>query len=111
MNMYNKYGNKKVYYNGKKLDSEREKKDYIRFLWLQERGEISDLQTQIKFELQEHYKINGKTIRAINYVADFTYYDKEGKFHVVDTKGFRTEVYKIKKKLFEYKYGIEIEEI
>jgi len=109
--MYNKYGNKKVYYNGKKLDSEREKKDYIRFLWLQERGEISDLQTQIKFELQEHYKINGKTIRAINYVADFTYYDKEGKFHVVDTKGFRTEVYKIKKKLFEYKYGIEIEEI
>jgi hypothetical protein len=111
MNTYNKYKNQKVYCNGKVLDSKREAKHYIKLLWLQECGEIKDLQTQVKFELQEHYKMNGKTIRAINYVADFTYYDKEGKYHVVDAKGFKPETYKIKKKLFEYKYGIEIEEI
>jgi hypothetical protein len=30
---------------------------------------------------------------------------------VIDVKGFRTEIYRLKKKLFEYKYGIEIEEV
>lgn len=107
----NKYRNKKVYYNGKTLDSKREAKHYIKLLWLQECGEITDLQTQVKFELQPHFKLNDKTIRAITYVADFTYYDRNGKYHVVDTKGFRTETYKVKKKLFEYKFGIEIEEV
>lgn len=107
----NKYRNRVCYVKGKRLDSQREGKAYLGLLWQLEKGEITDLQRQVKFELQPHYKMNGKTIRAITYIADFTYYDAEGKFHVIDVKGFRTEVYKIKKKLFEFKYNIEIEEI
>lgn len=107
----NKYRNKTYYVKGERLDSKREGVAYIDLLWKQEKGLITDLQRQVKFELQPHYKMNGKTIRAITYIADFTYYDVEGKYHVVDVKGFKTEVYKIKKKLFEYKFGIELEEI
>ena len=55
---------------------------------------------------------NGKHIRAISYVADFYYYDnKLGCYVVEDTKGFRTDVYKLKKKMFKYKYNAIIKEL
>ena len=46
-------------------------------------------------------------------MADFVYTDvKTGKTIVEDTKGYRNEVYKIKKKIFEYVYkDLEIKEI
>lgn len=37
---------------------------------------------------------------------------KVGKTIIVDTKGYRTEVYKLKKKIFEFKYpDLEIKEV
>ena len=49
----------------------------------------------------------------MTYVADFKYYDVNQQRTIVeDTKGYRTEVYKVKKKLFEYKYPeLEIREL
>ena len=46
----------------------------------------------------------------MTYLADFVY-KENGKEVVEDTKGFRTEVYKIKKKLMAYIYQIEIKEV
>ena len=106
----NKYHNQKVIYNGIKFDSQREKNYYIKLQLLQEYNMIEDLKRQVKFELQPSYEINGKKIRSINYIADFTYREK-GKLHVIDVKGVRTNEYKLKKKMFEYKYNIEIEEV
>jgi hypothetical protein len=46
-----------------------------------------------------------KTIRAITYVADFYYHDNEKNIWICeDVKGFKTEVYKIKAKIFQYIY-------
>lgn len=104
-----KYKNKKVIYNGIKFDSQKERNYYIKLKLLEEKGIISNLKLQVKFELQPSFKFNGKTIRAINYIADFTYI-QDNKLHIVDTKGVRTEVYKIKKKMMQYK-GYEIEEV
>ena len=87
---------------------------YYQQLKLMERqGLIKDIKLQVKFELQAKYKKNSKTIRAINYIADFAYFDiNKGKTIIVDTKGYRTEVYKLKKKIFEYKYpNLEIKEV
>jgi len=56
---------------------------------------------------QVHFPLKAK----IDYVADFVYLDKELRVHVEDTKGYLTKEYKIKKKLFEDRYGIEIEEV
>lgn len=106
----NKYHNTKVIYNGIKFDSQREKNYYIKLQLLQEYKIIEDLKRQVKFELQPSFEINGKKVRAINYIADFTYREK-GKLHVIDVKGVRTNEYKLKKKMFEYKYNIEIEEV
>lgn len=108
-----KYHNKKVIYNGIKFDSKLEKDRYITLKWLEKNGKIKDLQLQKAFELQPTFKKNGTTYRSIKYIADFYYYDTEkNKYIVEDTKGYRTDVYKLKKKLFEYKHNdIEIKEL
>lgn len=105
-----KYKNKKVMIDNIMFDSKKEANYYTYLKMLEQAGKITDLELQKKFVLQDKFILNGKTYRAITYKADFVY-KENGQVHVVDTKGYRTEVYKIKKKLFMKKYGIEIEEV
>ena len=108
----NKYKNKSVEYHGIKFDSKKEMAYYIKLELLEQKGIIKDLELQKSFELQPSFKLNGKTYKKITYRADFSYVSvQDNKIHIVDTKGFRTDVYKLKRKMFAYKYGIEIEEI
>lgn len=107
----NKYHNRKVFYDGYWFDSEKEKSFYIKFKLMQNSGEIYDLKLQEKFVLIESFTLDNKKYRETTYISDFTYKDKEDKLHVIDVKGMKTEVYKLKKKLMAYKYGVEIEEI
>lgn len=107
----NKYKNKKVVYNGIKFDSKKEMNYYNKLKMLEKAGKIKDLRLQVPFVVLETFKLNDKTYKKTKYIADFVYSDEEGKYHVVDTKGVRTDVYKLKKKLMAWKYGIEIEEI
>lgn len=73
---------------------------------LEKAGIISSLHFQVPFELQPSFKRDGKTIRKIEYVADAVYVEK-GLTIVEDTKSRPTAAkaeYRIKKKLFLYKY-------
>ena len=108
-----KYGNEKVVVDGIKFDSLLEANRWQELKLLQRAKQIQDLDRQVRFELQPCYKKNNKTIKAINYVADFVYYDLNKKKMIVeDTKGFKTDVYKLKKKIFEYVFpDLEITEI
>ena len=106
----NKYHNKKVIYYGIKFDSEKEKNRYVGLKQLERLGVIQNLQRQVKYELQPSFKLNGKTIRSITYIADFVYI-QDGVEIIEDVKGMRTKEYLLKKKLFEYKYQKEIKEI
>ena len=109
---YNKYKNKKICIDNHIFDSKKESEEYLRLKVLEKQGLIKDLELQKEYLLQDKFVINGKTRRKITYRADFSYISTEDdKLHVVDVKGFRTDLYKLKKKLFEYKYNIEIEEI
>lgn len=107
---YNKYKNKKNIYDGIKFDSEQERNHYIYLKFLEQQGDIHDLKRQVRFELQPSFKHHGKTIRAITYVADFTFYDLDGNYHIIDVKGFKTDVYLLKKKMMQFK-GYDIEEV
>lgn len=108
-----KYSNKKVVVDGIKFDSLLEANRWQELKLLQRAKQIQNLDRQVRFELQPSYKKNNKTIKAINYVADFVYYDLNKKKMIVeDTKGFKTDVYKLKKKIFEYVFpDLEITEI
>lgn len=108
-----KYHSKKVILDGIEFDSKKEAKRYSELKLLERAGQIKDLELQKVFELQPSFKKNNKTYRKTTYKADFCYFDNEkGKYIVEDVKGFKTEVYKLKKKMFEYKYqDLELKEI
>ena len=106
-----KYNNHKCEADGYKFDSEYERNVYYGLKIRLSCGDISDLRLQVPFELQEKYVFKGKTVRAIKYVADFVFVNSKGETEVWDAKGFKTKEYLLKKKIFEYKYGIEIKEV
>lgn len=110
---YSKYRNKKVVVDGIEFDSKKEANRYKELKLLEKAGEIKDLELQKVFELIPSFKKNGKTYRKTTYKADFSYFDtKEGKYIVEDVKGFKTDIYKLKKKLFEYKFKeLELKEV
>lgn len=69
----NKYRNKKVQVDMYVFDSIAESRRYKELKILERAGEISNLELQPKFLLQDSFKKNGKTFRKIEYVADFMY--------------------------------------
>ena len=100
---YRKYGAKKTVVDNITFASKHEADDYIHLKFRLRAGEITDLVLQPKFVLQEGFTYNGKKERPINYVADFQY-KEDGKDVVADSKGMRTEIFKLKRKLFLFKY-------
>ena len=99
----NKYKNTKIVVDNIKFESNLEATRYKELKLLQRAKQISNLRLQVPFLLQEGFKKNGKTHRKIEYIADFVY-EENGQTIVEDTKGMKTETFKIKQKLFEYKY-------
>lgn len=104
--MGRKYKNIKVKVNGIQFDSKKEASRYVELKLLQKAGVIKDLTLQPKFLLQEGFRDSiGENHRQIKYIADFKYFDIEKNCTVIeDVKGMKTDVYKLKKKLFLYKY-------
>ena len=123
----NKYNAKKVSVDGIEFDSKKEARRYQELLLLQKAGEIYMLERQKVYELLPAQRepdtvgkrggvIKGKLLeRAVEYVADFVYTDKNGKTVVEDVKGFREggayAVFVLKRKLMLYRYGIKIIEV
>lgn len=105
--MNNKYGAKKTVYKGITYDSKWEAQRAYELDILQRGGQIKNLEHQKRFILQDGYVNNkGQKIRPISYIADFTYRAKNGQLYCEDTKSpaTKTELYRVKKKMFEYKY-------
>lgn len=98
-----KYNNKKVQVDMRVFDSVLEAKRYRQLVLLERAKAIKNLQLQVPFLLQESFRKNGKTYRKIEYIADFVY-EKNCKTVVEDTKGVKTDVFEIKRKLFERRY-------
>ena len=102
--MKRKYNNHKIEIDGYTFDSRLEADFYLRLKPLVKAGKIKELRIHPRYLLQEGFSKNGKHYQPIYYIADFEVLYDDGAVVIYDTKGMRTEVYKIKKKLFEYKY-------
>lgn len=100
----NKYRNIKTTVDGIEFDSIKEADYYCQLKLLKRAGEIKDFGLQPRYELQPTFRKNGTTHRSITYVADFVIDNNDGTTEIIDIKGVETQVFKIKKKLFEYKY-------
>lgn len=126
-----KYKNKKVCVNGLYFDSKKEAKRFMQLLEKQQNGEISSLQTQVKYvlipsqyESYERYGKKGQKLkdgrrmveRECAYIADFVYIDNaSGETVVEDVKGYRRDgaynIFTIKRKLMLYLKGIKVNEV
>jgi hypothetical protein len=100
-----KYGAKKTVIDGITFASAKEARRYSELSWLAKAGSISGLELQPRFPVV----ING--VKVCTYIADFAYFD--GKSRVIeDVKGFKTPIYKLKKKLVEAVFvGVTIKEV
>ena len=107
-----KYNNRKVTYQGLTFDSHKEFEYYLILKDKEKRGLVFNIKRQVPLEIQPAFTDKtGVKHRAITYKADFVYTDRlTGTERYIDVKGFKTEVYKLKKKLLAYK-NIIIEEV
>lgn len=102
--MRNKYNAIKTVIDGITFDSKAEARYYEKLKAMEAAGEIFNLKLQPRFLLQEGFTKDGVRHRPIYYVADFKYVDKWYDVHIIDVKGVETDVFKLKRKMFEEKY-------
>ena len=100
-----KYNNKKPTIDGIKFDSKKEARYYERLKILKQAGEVEKFELQPKFRLLEAFNDKqGNHHRPVDYYADFQVWWSDGKVEVIDVKGYKTNTYKLKKKLLLNKY-------
>lgn len=100
----NKYGARAVITEEGRFASQKEYRDWCH-LKLQERaGMITRLKRQVKFD------ITYRGQKICSYTADAIYY-RNGQRVVVDSKGVKTPVYRLKKRLMKVLLNIEVIEI
>ena len=106
--MYRKYHNTKTVADGIKFDSRLEAERYAQLKLMERAGAIRDLELQPEYELIPSFKKDGKTWRRTVYKADFRYILADGdRIIIEDVKGSTaviTDVFRLKQKLFEYRY-------
>ena len=116
-----KYRAKPTEVDGVRFASQKEARRYAELKLLERAGEIWDLELQPRFPLcvpsttgtvMGAAKALAGTFdgRIGEYRGDFAYHDKSGRV-VEDVKGFKTPLYRWKKRHVEAQYGIEIREV
>jgi hypothetical protein len=104
-----KYNNKRTTYNGMTFMSKKEA-NFARLLDSMKmarnpKDKVQSYKTQVPMPII----ING--ITCFKYILDFEVLYADGRTEYIDVKGFRTSVYKLKKKCIEAQYEIEIKEV
>ena len=107
-----KYHAQKTTVFGITFDSKKEAERYLYLRSLLKRGEIQNLQRQVKFVLIPTQRDeNGKLLeKERSYYADFVYY-QNGQMIVEDVKGMKTELYKLKRAMMLKEHKIRIKEV
>lgn len=124
----NKYSAVQTEVDGIRFASKKEAKRYWELKLLERAGEIVNLALQPEFVLRvvpgtvkarlltAAARLRGDvppdlSVSIGKYRGDFEYRDKDGQRIVEDVKGFKTPLYRWKKKHVEAQYGIEIREV
>lgn len=95
----------KVMIDEHNFDSMEEAKFYLYALEKKREGIVKEITLQPKFVLQPSFKNKiGHTHRSITYKADFELTLEDDSVMTIDVKGMETDQFKLKYKMFEYKY-------
>jgi len=97
----NKYRNIPTVVDGLRFASKAEARRYQELCLLQRAVAVYTANSVRWFIRQPSFDLPG----GVRYIADFLVIWDDGRITVEDVKGVETQVFKIKKKLFEEKYG------
>lgn len=90
-----KYRNRRTEYAGRAYASQKEAQ-FAQTLDLRKRaGEVRDWRPQVRIPL----KIDGETV--CTYVVDFEVFLADGTIELIETKGYETALWKLKRRMFE----------
>jgi hypothetical protein len=93
-----KYRARRTIIDGIAFDSRREADTYVKLKALEQAGELTDLERQVRYDL------HGKNGTKISFVkVDFAF-KENGRPVVLEVKGVRTRAYVLRKKLFQDEY-------
>lgn len=95
-----KYNSKKISVDGITFDSQAEANYYCQLKILLKAGEIDGFCRQARFVITEGK--NGE--KGTEYVTDFIVFLPGGKYRIIDVKGVKTDVFKLKVKCLREKY-------
>lgn len=104
-----KYRNIQTEYNGFKYMSKKEAEYAMTLDSLKRATNKKD--RVISFEKQIPFQIEINGIKVFKYIADFKVFYADDRVEIIDVKGVRTDVYRLKKKCVEAQYGIKIIEV
>ena len=100
----NKFNARKTVVDGITFDSAKEARRYNDLAFLFRAGFITGL------ELQPEFKFNLEGKKIFTYRADFAYFENQKRV-IEDVKGFKTPLYRLKKKIIEAAYHVQIIEV
>jgi len=95
----NKFGSKATVVDGFRFDSKKEANYYGQLKLARKAGKVDFFLRQVPFHLPGNTK----------YVVDFMVAYADGTIQFIDTKGVKTETFKLKKRQVEELYSVEIE--
>ena len=95
----NKYGNLSSMYDGVQYHSKREAREAAELDLRVKAGEL------VKWERQARISLDVNGYHICNYFVDFKLYYPDGVVEYLEVKGFETDVWKMKWKLFEALYS------
>lgn len=104
-----KYHNAPAEAAGMTFQSGHEAAGVAGLILAEKQGEIFGLRLQVRFPLPGHNEYRADAVYVAN--ESVGRWGKMLTVHVVDFKGYKTEAYRIKKKLFVETYGQDIEEL
>jgi hypothetical protein len=96
-----KYGAIKTEIDGIKFDSKKESDYYLDLKLRLTAGDIKGFCRQAQFILAP----------GLSYKADFIVFNNDNTAEIIDVKGYITEVYDVKRKVFNDKFNLEIKEV
>lgn len=94
-----KYSAKSTVVDGMRFDSKREAAYYSELKIRKQAGEVLFFLRQVPFHLTA----------GVKYVCDFQIFNSDGTVQFIDVKGMETSGFKLKKRMVEESYGVEIE--
>lgn len=104
-----KYGAVKTTVGDLTFPTKKEARHYTILMQMKRAGLIKSFEMQTTYEIFPGYRnTKGEKVQAITYISDFDITTLDGEVYVCDSKGMETAVFRIKKKLFGYKYGKDI---